>query len=504
MLSKTLVKYSGIFLRNPDKDDIRVFLESSPQYPNLLSVMQTLRYAGLDVQAGQCDWGYLRKLVAPFLLHLKAGNKQNLVIAKWDSRQDCLRIFGLKNKRWEIRPREDVAEIWDGVVIYTTDRQINRHSRTFLGIMLSVILCITLIFLFKTGSRDIGLMYYGPLLSGIVASCCLYLKSEKMEGGIIDRLCHVSKVADCDRVDDSKYSSIFGFKMNCLALSFFTSQAICAGLGLMFGFENILYSLYLTSAVVFIPVMAYSGYGQFKVKNICPLCVIVVLCIAIEVVMFISWTRRPINIRIAALFCGVFSVATAILQYISNINHREAMHLAEGIKFLKLKRKKEIILTESTPAIPVGSPIGFGDETSPSNVTTIISPGCSHCRKVVSEVMTLLKKGVRFRWNIILGQTAQHESGIIDNWIRRFMTDKKKFFEDLDLWSNGAAQMSPPISQPSVDNTDISKIRQSFDYQIAELNISGFPQIILNDRLLSPIYTARDLEFLITDETIIQ
>lgn len=32
------------------------------------------------------------------------------------------------------------------------------------------------------------------------------------------------------------------------------------------------------------------------------------------------------------------------------------------------------------------------------------------------------------------------------------------------------------------------------------MNISGFPRIILNDRLLSQIYTPKDIEFIIIDE----
>lgn len=66
MLYQTLITYGKLFLRNIDKNDIRIFLESSPQYPNLLSVIQTLQYAGLDAQAGQCDWEYLKIWIQHF------------------------------------------------------------------------------------------------------------------------------------------------------------------------------------------------------------------------------------------------------------------------------------------------------------------------------------------------------------------------------------------------------------------------------------------------------
>ena len=58
VLSQTIIKYSRLFVQGINENDVRIFLESSPQYPNLLSVVQTLQYANLHVQVGQCDWDY--------------------------------------------------------------------------------------------------------------------------------------------------------------------------------------------------------------------------------------------------------------------------------------------------------------------------------------------------------------------------------------------------------------------------------------------------------------
>lgn len=62
MLSVTLIKYCSLFVRRIDRDDLRIFLESSPQYPSLLSVLQTLRYAGLQANAGKCDIEHLKTM----------------------------------------------------------------------------------------------------------------------------------------------------------------------------------------------------------------------------------------------------------------------------------------------------------------------------------------------------------------------------------------------------------------------------------------------------------
>ena len=106
LLSRTLIKYVSLFQHKIDKDGLRIFLESSPHYPNLLSVMQTLKYAGLNVHAGQCDWESLRHLDSPFLIHIKVREKEVLVITEWDNSNNCVLVFNLEEDRGEIKPEE--------------------------------------------------------------------------------------------------------------------------------------------------------------------------------------------------------------------------------------------------------------------------------------------------------------------------------------------------------------------------------------------------------------
>ena len=166
---------------------------------------------------------------------------------------------------------------------------------------------------------------------------------------------------------------------------------------------------------------------------------------------------------------------------------------------LRLKRREEIISLESTPIKAIESPIWFGDENSPIRVTTVISPGCNHCRKVVAEFIPLLKTGLRFRWDIVLGATSKKDSQVIDRWIQEYLSDKNGFFRELSVWGGGKIP-NLPSSDLNTGNTEISEIKKSFNILILGMNISGFPRIILNDRLLSSIYTSSDLEYIITDK----
>lgn len=101
ILSQTIIKYIRLFVQGINENDIRIFLESSPQYPNLLSVVQTLQYANLQVGVGQCDWDYLKNLDSPFLLHIALKFQETLMISKWDSKSNCLKVLNPKNKKSE-------------------------------------------------------------------------------------------------------------------------------------------------------------------------------------------------------------------------------------------------------------------------------------------------------------------------------------------------------------------------------------------------------------------
>lgn len=119
MLSQVLIKYCNLFIDNVNREDIRIFLESSPQYPNLLSVLQTLQYAGISASAGKCDWDYLHNLKSPFILHLKIDTKEISAISRWNAKTEQVEVFNPIRHQWETKSRKSLESVWDGIVIYT-------------------------------------------------------------------------------------------------------------------------------------------------------------------------------------------------------------------------------------------------------------------------------------------------------------------------------------------------------------------------------------------------
>ncbi len=501
MLFQTLICYCSFFTEKLNYTGIRIFLESSPNYPNLLSVMQTLQFVGLKVNAGQCEWDYLRNIELPFLLHLKADSQESLAIAQWDKNLSVLKFYNIKKKTWDIYTKDFLDNYWDGVVLYTTTEVIKQRAKNITVLGFSTIFVLVFIFLSLILSWA-SEVYAIPIAIGLMISICLYWRKSTSDFKIIDKLCHISSSTDCDSVETSSYSSILGIRMDCLALTFFLSQLICVAVTRLCGVNNVLYSLYLIAAIVALPTTGYSVYGQFKIKKICPLCAITIACVFIEAILFISIKPQPIYLNVIVLWSSIALCVLSIFQYLSNIHLKADEELSNKIQILKLKRKREVLLLESSPTNDISSPIWLGKEISPISITTILSPSCRHCRKLVQIFLSLIDKGIEFRWNIILGKATLSDSDKINLWIQKYYWNKDEFINDLTLWSTGAIRTLTDVSVPTnlIQGINTNEVCRTLDNMVAKLNISSFPKIILNNRLLSSMYTPNDIEAIITDQ----
>lgn len=500
MLLETLIKYSSLLLHKIDKTNIRIFLESSPEYPNLLSIIQTLRYVNIDAQVGRCDWDYLQNLKYPFLLHLKIKSKESLAISKWDIKLNCLKILNTKNNKWEIKNKENFDNVWDGVVIYTNGvatKNAYAKDRIVLLSLLGLIVAFTIYILIK--QNDISLIDILPIFIGLISSLFVYWRENISKINIIEKICHISSITDCDAVN--REWGLWGQKsyMTNISLSFFVSQLLCIAIFSTLSINDTIHTIYTISAIIFLPISIYSVYTQIRVKKICPFCVLILMCVFIEGIIFVFNNIAYIKLDILTIWAISNVFILLILYLISDIYKNKREVIDEKTQLLKLKRKKEIILLESSEVETIHSPIFFGEEDHHINISTIISPSCNHCRKVVFDLCLLIERGIKFRWNIILGKMKEEDAEKIAIWVDSYLYDKNTFIKYLRIWSSRNIDSLDHIS--NIDKKS-SEICNDFDKLINKFGILGFPRIILNGRMLSDIYTTKDIEFIINDLSI--
>lgn len=497
MLTKTLIKYCSLFSRGVDKRRIRMFLESSPNYPNLLSVVQTLRYAGINVEVGRCDVDYLKSISGPVLLHLNLPGNQVMAIARPEVSGEGLSIFMPKTTKWEFRKFVDLVRVWDGVVVYAIDKPIGELLRQPSGtIYLILILLILVSAIWMSGNLSVVSI---PLFVGLTASSLLYARLWGMNMGIIDGICHISSNADCDSVSSSNHGNILGFSLAALSLSYFLSQTLCM---LFLCGEYALTGMYIVSSIVVIPMSAYSVYAQRKIGKYCVLCIVTLASLAAEAVICISLSNPAIDAGILGTWIIIFATILTILRVVDLLKVKVERGGKERLRFLSLKRKREIISMESRPCDGYETTLSIGPTNAPHTVTTILSTGCPHCRRTVADLLSMQERGIEFHWNIIFGETKSGDSDDVKAMIHAYFSDILLFKKQLKLWSEGR-KFRPRDILSDIGSLPVeTETYEYFRAFITREGISGLPVIILDGRKLSSVYEVKDLEYLIADNLI--
>lgn len=499
MLSVTLIKYCSLFVRRIDRDDLRIFLESSPQYPSLLSVLQTLRYAGLQANAGKCDIEHLKTMSGTVLLHLKSPAKESVVIAKLDSASGRTKIYSVNSGKWESRSFEQLEKVWNGVVIYVENKPVAKTEfMVNVTVVLSFLLLCFLTNLFLGISNSLLIL---PAISGFAVSLFLYLQESGMRVNLINRICHVSSAADCDAVARSSFSKFWGISLTNAAVVYFLAQIICLAV-MHSDFISCLGELYAVSFVFLLPLSWYSLYYQRRLRKICPLCILILLSLTVEAALFPMIKGAAVGLTTTPLFLIVFPSLLFILVSIDNLRKKRDERIHSNTLLLSVKRDKNIILIKSRPVTFARSSalvIKDCDNGDGNNsVTAIISPGCDHCRKFMRELLELQKKDINFSCEIILGISGSNDVNDIKAWVQTYIANKDDFRMQLEKWSEGES-IRPNPKYNYADKYAESEIYQSFSSTIKNLNIKGYPQLIFNRRLMSDIYSPADLKYLIAD-----
>ncbi|MGL5318186.1 MAG: vitamin K epoxide reductase family protein [Bacteroidales bacterium] len=507
MLDQTLISFCRNYDSKCNKDAIDLFLKSSPNYPSLLSIIQTLQYAGIKAVAGKCDVAFLSTLHSPFLMHIKHQNEENIVMARWNVSMENLMIYSPKENRWLIKNNSDIIKFWDGVIIYTKqkpNRGLSLWHDLNIYIVIGVIILLQLFIMqFFTYEVSSTLLL---ITTGLVFSIYMQVKDYGYKNFILDKLCHFTAITDCERVSNSMYAYILGYSISDLSASFFLSQLIIALI--VITIYNIPIILVLSPAIlVVIPAFIYSFYSQLKVKSFCPYCILILIILIAQAILAIVYESIAQSILIS-LFTLVstllFASSAKIIRKIQNewyVNRRSFCDL------LSLKRKKYVIVNESQELICKENDkvLSLGIETAEDVVTTIISPSCKKCKEMVKEIFELLDSNiVSFKWEIVLGESSRGDASKNKDWIRCYISNQELFFNYIRSWSNSRGEYQYYIaSSESVEQEkEISQFYENFKNTIMSFSITAFPRIALNGTMLSPVYNGSDIVYLLIDKKV--
>lgn len=456
----------------PDRKDILKVLFSSPTFPSLAAVSQTLSYFGLHNNAFITDLNHLFKL-KNVIIHSIKEEGHFYILTEIDDHS--VKLYDGKEKRMSI---EDFTAIWDGVVLQVEDKEninIKQSTNLLFFCGLGFLLYLLLYFCFTISIQSTILLLFDSI--GFTLSALLlrehFRRYEKIS------FCQIGEKVDCNYVADrNPLQKWLPIDLAAIGIFFFLFNIFSL---LIVGTSHFILG-YITICAAFFT-MLLSAYQIFKIKKYC------LYCLSIAIVMIaklcfsdFSFNINSINLLPKFIIAAIITSSLTYLIY-KKMENDKAL-LDNDINILKIKRNPQIIkqyFAQPHCSLPNIEILEFGNKHADVVITTFISLHCRHCQKVVSEIILLIEKFPnRFLWRFTI--QAINNKGMSDkefallnarqlHLLELYRNNKKRCLESMRLWDF-------KIADKSSDEL-IAKYRLQ-QQSIEDLKIKHYPIIWLS------------------------
>lgn len=495
MLTDVMIKYCKMLRPSIKEQEVRLFLESSPCYPSLSSVIDTLLFIGVEAKAVKTDALNFDEVQSPFLVHLVINGEQVVAIAKSTDNTQQLYLYSLNEQKWIVKSIDKLKEIWDGIIIFPVGFNQESIRKVSYGKMLSLLIFLAI----SVGAVFIALPSLISIL-GLVFSFSLYLKEESSLPTSFSRLCHIGKAVNCDKVTSSSYAAIGTIRLVDLALAYFASQLVAILLRVVTMSNVDICAIYMPSAIGSIPILAYSVFAQLKIKKICPFCALLQICLVVEAAIALL-DKGSMDLSLLVFEGILFFFFLAILWQ----NHRYKMleNREEQTKcsLLKFKRDNDILHKRSKRLIPCSDAISIIEHPAKDELVLFISPVCPHCRQALFELMEYTDSNLVCPYSIKLIIVSMNKEKVetARNLISLYLTNPKEFKVMLRMWAKGK-QLPDFPTYDSLVQQKAGLLMQKFREVAIKNNIHSYPMIAINGNLLPEDYSSSDIKYIMVDQ----
>lgn len=522
-----LKKYLRCNNVNPDIHQLRLTLESDPSYPSLLSIRQTCTYFGIKTNAYKGDYEGLLESRKPAIVHWKAENEEKFVLVI-EVTPESVTYYDATNQKTTIISKDDFCKFWTGALILSEKKEdqkaavSNTAIRAFwvYGLVLVAIL-IVFITGYRNSSGAVSIIFAVFLLFFKIAGVWITAYIIRHEAGFFnlpfDNFCNKLEFFDCNKVLDSNASKLFNkFPLSDIGLVYFSTGFFAILISVLSGIHNEILLFLFNIAVGVIPFVLFSIlYQKFIVKKWCPLCLSVMGLVVLENLLFLLYPGKTITITYS-LFLGYLFLTSMLLSIPMVLSYKNLIN-AQGDAFrqklqnLQLKRNPAVIVSlfnnQKKTEIPQTHSIVIGNQESPLVITTLLSPLCKPCKRIVLEILKLIKNYPEsFLWQIRfdgiekevynpINRIQLHIKQLCDNE----QDDSAKIQIIKDWYSRQSFQWFAeryPIDKIAPE-TIVGLAEQINDN--ARLNVTRVPILWINNRMLPQEYAVLDIPFLYTD-----
>lgn len=502
-----------------NKSEFEFQIESHPDYPSLTSTVDTLSFFNIDNSALSIQKSEIDLLPDRYLAWLSMeGNRLQFYLI--EKKSDVYHCSQDKNRR--ILSKKELEMAWRNIVLLVekpkTDNiqqpSINMWNWVLPILYLGLFLLILLEFEINLATKFFFVLPFLGILFSIAALKDLFgTKSE-----LINNFCNITSSSNCTTVVSSnkwKFFEVINF--SDLSIIFFSSQFLGL-LSFLFIADTVTYFSSQNLLLIYsIPVLLISVYYQkFVEKKWCPICLVIISIILIELVYI--YFLIPVSIKFLGLpsiiFIFIFTSISLVWFELKKLLLQKKTLKEFQFKGSRFMRNYTIFknnlvasdLIKSTPMLP-DETIFLGSYTAPVKIIMVTNPYCGYCAKahwVMEELLDKYAEKISFdiHFNYYDYENISPESRILHHKLVSIYINQgqEAFIKALRNWFTNKDVTKLKI----LENSKLNEVRadQILEKQLQwnKLNhITYTPSIIINEYFFPKQYDRNDIKYFIDD-----
>jgi protein-disulfide isomerase len=269
--------------------------------------------------------------------------------------------------------------------------------------------------------------------------------------------------------------------------------------------------LLLSSVPVLIASLYYQKYVE---KKWCPICLVIISIILLELGYFsinprIYFSFNIVSLLLYALVFLTVSLTWMELKKLLTSKKELKEFQIKGTRFMRNYEifKNTLLASKQIDYKPLSSGnIVVGNENAPLKITLVTNPFCGYCKEAHTVIEEIIKKNkdslyVDFRFNFNTqkhnGQSKEVHQKLIqlyyDNGQEMFLKVLNHWFENKDVSQLAVSEKS------TITDLKINEILQEQYLMNQDSKISFTPAIIINQYQYPKMYDRKDLLYFVND-----
>ncbi|UUF15759.1 MULTISPECIES: vitamin K epoxide reductase family protein [Flavobacterium] len=497
-----------------DKSEFVFQIQSHPDYPSLLSIVDTLNF--FDIESGSIHVSALELDLLPnYFIALLEGEKQDQHLCFIEKKGED--YFYLENKKTKFLSKTELTQKWLNVVLLIQESELDKVKRNNFIRLLPFLPLLFLGWLFLYNIDLKSILLFGFSIIGFLFSLFALKDLFGIKSQTIDAFCTITSNIDCETVFKSNKWTFFKIiNFSDLSIVFFSTQVFGLMISIFIGESNnflLIQNIFLYATI---PAIVISLYYQKNIeKKWCSICLIIIGILLGELIyLLIINTSQRFYISFKSSLFFAFFIIIAYVWFLTKGILTSFKELKEfqlkANRFLRnYKVFKNNLLSKNKEKL-LSSPIVVGNQKSKTVITVITNPFCNHCENVHKIINEILKKNshslqVKFLIKVNMNFESDEKKEFFRILLSLYFSHNEQIFlEALSYWFE-EKDMEKWKKTYSLSNINLIEIDSTYEnindwciinnyHYTPAIFINGYPYPAEYDRSFLPYYVNEIIE----------